>query len=51
VHLVELAKKTSYHKQIEKMMQGKGFTNPPDIFNVQDESPTIVFGPNIDDKE
>jgi hypothetical protein len=49
--LVELAKNPSYHKQIEKMMQGKGSTNPPDTLNVQDESPTIVFGPHIDDKE
>jgi hypothetical protein len=51
VPLVELAKNPSYHKQIEKMMQGKGSTNPPDTLNVQDESPTIVFGPHIDDKE
>jgi hypothetical protein len=51
VPLVELAKNFSYHKHIEKMMQGKGSTNPPDTLNVQDESPTIVFGPHIDDKE
>jgi hypothetical protein len=26
-------------------------TNQPDTLNVQDECPTIVFGPHIDDKE
>jgi hypothetical protein len=51
VPLVELAKNPSYHKQIEKMMQGKGSINPPDTLNVQAESPTIVFGPHYDDKE
>jgi hypothetical protein len=51
VPLVELAKNPSYHKHIEKMMQGKGSTNPHDTLNVQDESPTIVFGPHIDGKE
>ena len=51
VPLVELAKNPSYHKQIDKMMQGKGSTNPHDTLNVQDESPTIVFGPHIYDKE
>jgi hypothetical protein len=50
VPLVELAKNPSYHKQIEEMMQGKGSTNPPDTLNIQDESPTIYFGPHIDDK-
>ena len=49
--LVELAKNPSYHKQIEKIMQGKGSINPPDTLNVQYESPTVVFGPHIDDKE
>jgi hypothetical protein len=48
---VELAENPSYHKQIEKMTKGKGSTNLPDTLNVQDEFPTIVFGPHIDDKE
>jgi hypothetical protein len=48
---VELAKNPSYHKQIEKFMQGKGSTIPLDTLNVKDECPTIVFGPHIDDKE
>jgi len=51
IPFVELAKNPSYHKHIEKMMQGKGSINPPDTLNVQYESPTIVFGPHIDDKE
>jgi hypothetical protein len=45
--LVQLAKNPSYHKQIEKMMHGKGSTNPPDTLNVQDDAPTIVFSPHI----
>jgi hypothetical protein len=49
--LVELAKIPSYHKQIEKIIHGKGSINPLDTLNLQDESPTIVFGPHIDDKE
>jgi len=32
-------------------MHGKGSINPLGALNVQDESPTIVFGPHIDDKE
>jgi hypothetical protein len=46
-----LAKNPYYHRHIEKVMQGKGPTNPPDILNVQYECPTIVFGPHIDEKE
>jgi hypothetical protein len=51
VPLVELAKNPSYHKQIEKSIQGKGSTSTPDTLSVQYESPTIVFVPHIDDKE
>jgi hypothetical protein len=51
VPLVELAKNPSYHKQIEKMMQVKRSTDPLNTLDVQDESPTLVFGPHIDDKE
>jgi hypothetical protein len=50
VPLVELAKNPSYHKQIEKVIR-EGPTNPTDTLNVQDEFPTIVFGPHIDEKE
>jgi hypothetical protein len=32
-------------------MHGGGPTNQPDTLNVQDECPTIVFGPHIDEKE
>jgi hypothetical protein len=49
--MVELAKNPSYHKQIEKVIQGKGATSCPNTLNVQDESPTIIFGPHIVDKE
>jgi hypothetical protein len=48
---MELARNPSYHKQIEKVIQVKGSTSPPDTVNLQDESPTIVFGLHIDDKE
>jgi hypothetical protein len=48
---VELAKNPSYHKQIEKVMHGKGSTSPHDTLNVQYECPTIVFDPYIDDKD
>jgi hypothetical protein len=51
VPLVELAKNPSYHKQIEKAIQGKGSASHLDTLNVQNESPNIVFGPHIDDKE
>jgi hypothetical protein len=44
--LMELARNPSYHKQIEKVIQVKGSTSPPDTVNLQDESPTIVFGPS-----
>jgi hypothetical protein len=46
-----LAHNPSYHKKIEKIIQGKGSTSPLDTVNLQDESPTIVFDPHIDDKE
>jgi hypothetical protein len=49
--LIELAKNPSYHNQIEKVMHGMGPTNQLDNLNVQDECPTIVFGPPIYDKE
>jgi hypothetical protein len=48
---MELARNPSYHKKIEKVIQVKGSASPPDTINMQDESPTIVFGPHIDDKE
>jgi hypothetical protein len=51
VPLAELTTNPSYHKQIEKGIQGKSSTFPPDMVNLQDESPTMVFGPHIDDKE
>jgi hypothetical protein len=51
VPLAELDKNPSYHKKIEKVIQGKIPASPPDTVNLQDESPTIVFGPHIDDKE
>jgi len=41
----------SYHKQIEKVMQGKGSTSPPDTLNVKNEFPTIFVGPHINEKE
>ena len=50
VYFVEIAKNPSYYKNIEKMMHGKGSINPLGALNVQDESPTIVFGPHIDEK-
>jgi hypothetical protein len=49
--LAELAKNPSYHKKIEKVIEGKIPTVPPDILNLQDESPNIVFGSHIDNKE
>jgi hypothetical protein len=49
VPLVELDKHPSYHKSIEKVMQWKGSKSLLDTLNVQDESPTIVFGPRIDE--
>ena len=42
---------TSYHKKIEKFINGKRSVVPPNNVNLQDESPIIVFGPHIDDKE
>jgi hypothetical protein len=49
--LVELVKNPSYHKQIEKAMQGKGKTSPHDTLNVQDECPTILFTPHTQKME
>jgi len=49
--LNELDKNPSYHKQIENVIQGKTLASPPDTVNLQDESPTIVFGPHIDEQE
>jgi len=51
VPLVELAKNPSYHKQIVKSIQGKRSSRTPDTLNLQYETPTIVFGPHIDDEE
>jgi hypothetical protein len=51
VPLMELVINPSYYKQIEKMIQVKGFTNHVDIVNLQDECSTIVFFPHIDHKE
>jgi hypothetical protein len=51
IPLVKLDKIPSYHKKFDKFMQGNGSTSPPDTLNVQDEFPTIVLGPHIDDKE
>jgi hypothetical protein len=51
IPLVELDKTPSYHKQIEKFIQGKIPVSPPDTINLQDESPIIIFGSGIDDKE
>jgi len=51
VPLIKLDKNPLYHKYIEKVMHGMGPKNKTDPLNVQDECPTIVFGPRIDDKE
>jgi hypothetical protein len=51
VPLEELSKDPSYYKHIEKVIQRKGLVSLPDTVNLQDESPTIVFVPHIDDEE
>jgi len=51
VPLMELARNPSYDKKIKKVIQPKGSTSPPDTVNLQDDSPTIVFGPHIDEKD
>ena len=32
-------------------IHGKIPTSPPDTVNLRDESPTIIFGPHVDDKD
>jgi hypothetical protein len=48
---MELARNPSYNKKIEKVIQVKGSMSPLDSVNTQYYSPTIIFGPHIDDKE
>jgi hypothetical protein len=46
--LVELAKNPIYKKQIAKMINFSDAECHADVINLQDENPTIMFGPHIE---
>jgi hypothetical protein len=48
VPLVELFKNPIYKKQIAKMMNFSNVECHADVINLQDERPTIMFGPHIE---
>jgi hypothetical protein len=48
IPLVELAKNLIYKKQISKMINFSDDEGHTDIINIQDERPTIMFGPHIE---
>jgi hypothetical protein len=46
--LVELAKNPIYKKQIAKMINFSKLESHADVINLEDEKPTIMFGPHIE---
>jgi len=49
--LLEIAKNIVYNKQVMKMIGCSIATTQPYTLNLQDERPTIMFGPHIEEKE
>jgi hypothetical protein len=47
VPLVELAKNTMYRKQIAKMINFSDAESHADDINLEDDRPTIMFGPHL----
>jgi hypothetical protein len=47
--LLEIAKNLVYRKQVMKMIDCSIATTQPDTLNLQDERPTIMFGPHIEE--
>jgi len=46
---MDLDRNPSYHEKIKNLIQVKASVDLPDTMNLQDEFPTIIFGPHIDD--
>jgi len=51
IPLVELMKNDSFKKDILKSLDPKTISTSADIINLQDEKPTIVLGPMIEDRD
>jgi hypothetical protein len=48
--LLEIAKNLVYRKQVMKMIDCSIATTQPDTLNLQDERPTVMFGPHIEER-
>jgi len=51
MHLVELARNPIYKKQIVKAINFSDAECQVDVINLQDEKPTIMFGPHIENSK
>jgi hypothetical protein len=49
--LVELARNPIYKKQIAKAINFSDVECQADVINLQDEKPTIMFGPHIENNK
>jgi hypothetical protein len=49
VPLLELIKNEEFKRYLSKMLQPKPSSNSTDSFNLQDENPTTILGPLIED--
>ena len=50
VPILELDKNTIYHKKMLKMMDFSNAVTQPNSLSLQDEMPTITFGPHIEER-
>eukprot|EP01018_Ginkgo_biloba_P007611 Gb_17039 [translate_table: standard] len=50
IPLTKLVKIPTYHKEITKMLDSSASLVQIDTLNVQDESPLVVFGPHIEER-
>jgi hypothetical protein len=50
IPLLEIAKNLVYRKQVLKMIDCSIATTQPDTLNLQDERPTVMFGPHIEER-
>jgi hypothetical protein len=51
VPLSELVKHEDFNKSLTKMLQSKPSSHSIDSINLQDEKPTVILGPMIEDRD
>ena len=47
----EICRNSEYREQLSKMIKANNFPNDSDSINVEDDNPTILFGPRVESND